>query len=282
MSLTDYMQILSYLKQCGIKSISLTGGDVFLHPCFNGIVTAAESEQFEITLLVNSKSNHRKIIEWVRTGRKMNLTFSDLSHMSKEFVQTLFTSCDDLKNVHFIITVMDQINSDIISFIHLLNDYKIVPEVNLAFLDYQTASYIDHLESCVQELVFLTLQGEIKVTSEYVTALIADYVRGHATVRCSIHERFKVDLNGNVYLCPFLYKEEHSVYNVFSHQRKNQRVNIEKVFLDRKGSSPCDCCELFDLCLGGCPLCSFYGEKYSKQHCRIIKKALCAIKQILG
>ncbi len=280
LSLEDYMAIISYIKENRISSVSLTGGDVFMNPFLAEIVAITENEGLMVTLLANAKSNQSKIIKWINSGRRINLTFSDFSEESRRFVYKLLSNCESTKKIYFVITYMNQSFEEVHAFINLLNGFNIMPEVNMSFLDESTYMFRENLANVLEKLILLTLQGQIKIISEYVTATIRDYVNEKVMFRCSLNKRLKIDIDGNLFPCPFLYKREHAIRNVINGDNLKNIVTVEHIINKRKKSS-CGQCERFDSCLGGCPLGYFYGALFNGQHCFLYNVAVKTIEMLM-
>ena len=171
LSLDDYMIILEFIKTKEIDGVSFTGGDVFMNPFLEEIIKKTEEEGLITTLLANAKSDQNKLIKWVNSGRRLNLTFSGLDEIDNQFFHKLISECKRIDKIHFIITYMNQSYEDLCSFIYLLNGVGLIPEINMTFLDKSTSIFRNNLANAIEKLIIMTLQGQIKISCEYVTAV---------------------------------------------------------------------------------------------------------------
>ena len=280
-SLDDYMTILRFIKTQGIDVVSLTGGDVFMNPFLKEIVKRTEKEGLIVTLLANARSDPDKLIEWINSGRMLNLTFAGLDERDNQFFHKLISECKRIEKVHFIITYMNQSFEDMCSFIYLMNGVGLVPEINMAFLDKSTVIFQNSMANTIEKLIIMTMQGKIRITCEYVTAAIRDYVTGKTEFRCSLNKRLKIDINGNLFPCSFLYKEEHALQNIINGITYGKTLLCENIVEARRKNSPCNQCEKFDLCRGGCPIGYFYGDLFNAQHCFFYNVAYKTIEMLM-
>ena len=281
LSLDDYMIILEFIKTKEIDGVSFTGGDVFMNPFLEEIIKKTEEEGLITTLLANAKSDQNKLIKWVNSGRRLNLTFSGLDEIDNQFFHKLISECKRIDKIHFIITYMNQSYEDLCSFICLLNGVGLIPEINMTFLDKSTSIFRNNLANAIEKLIIMTLQGQIKISCEYVTAAIRDYVTGKTEFRCSLNKRLKIDINGNLFACSFLYKKEHAIQNIINEITYEKPVLCENIVEKRRKNFPCNQCKKFELCRGGCPIEYFYGNLFNDQHCFLYNVAFKTIEMLM-
>lgn len=281
LTIDNYNNILKFVDDNGISEISLTGGDVFLNPFLPEMIRIARASGKSVTLLANANANREDICNWIISGGKINLTFSDFGARSIALVNFLCVECSSIKNVHFVITVMNQSCDELCTFIRFLNAFNITPEVNFAFLNEKTYIFLESMLFTIERLIILTLQGSIKIVSEYVTAAIKDYVNCKSEIRCSLNKKSKIDVYGNLFPCPFLYKKEHALQNIITGEFYRESVACQNIIRLREKFSACGKCKFFEVCKGGCPVEYFYGNLFNEHHCKLIHKSYRTIELLL-
>lgn len=281
LSVDDYMSILHFIKTQEVDAVSFTGGDVFMNSYLEEIIKRTEKEGLMVTLLANAKSDQNKLIKWINSGRRLNLTFSGLDEKDTQFFYKLISECKKIEKVHFIITYMNQSSENLYSFIRLMNEFDLIPEINMAFLDETTLRFQDDMAKVIEKLIIMTFRGEINISCEYVTAAIRDYVIEKTDFRCSLNKRLKIDINGNLFPCSFLYKNEHALKNIINDITYGEILLTEKIIDERKKNSQCNQCEKFNVCQGGCPIGYFYGELFNTQHCFLYNIAFKTIEMVM-
>jgi len=292
-SLDDFKIVIDNLNDLQIKLCILTGGETLLHPQLFELLDYAQ-KNYDGDLILNtngfllSEDIAKKLADYNLLHLHLSLDGTkDIHNKIRQNNQSFDKVIEATKTaqkyglkVEYLCTVMQWNLHDIPNIIALAKELNV--KVNLKRL-IPSSKFI-------QENLVLT-NKDVKQLEKYVKE--SNYSKVFIdTCYCDIKSKFKgcllnttqlcsIDVEGNIFICPFLHEKEFHLGNILKGDRLRQ-IYDDYYKNGRKFSygqqdleHPCRSCKKFNTCKGGCRADAFYLTKN-----RFARDSLCSLEDL--
>lgn len=289
-----WKEIIDIVSENNVASISVTGGEPFLHPNIMNIIKHIKSKQIGISLLTNGLLLDDGMIDFLsivlnkktdvikisiddiydnytrfRNGADFDILIQNICKLKKKNIPIQATMVvTDINFTHMIDVYLFCIEHkiDTIRFMplfeHEMSDLKCAKDDEL-LLEFD--KILSHYYACNDDIAIISdplplsysLLTWLEETqpSIYKKLSIDKFVCPAGVVSCEIDE------NGFVYPCSYLNMEELVIGNILDEDFRDKWKNSVKwkSFRNRNPNNEvCLGCKQKSNCLGGCPASSFY------------------------
>lgn len=256
----DLRVIVHFAKANGIQNIVLSGGEPLLHSRFFEIVNILKDEDINVTVITNGMLLDEDMVAFLSFANcRIKCTLESMNDITRvlPFIE---------KKEYLKMTVINHIYHrqstngfrEMIDYVQ--TNYKIVSDINFAFDMGRTC--ID--ENVIQKMLEIAIWAiEKKITGNY--SLIGHYIsiplenyftfKSLRCFNCSICHQIKIDINGNVFPCPYFTQKANTIGNIYkSFELDETKKNgyIETLYTRIDENSSCSCCKWKLFCGGGC------------------------------
>lgn len=254
-SLEQLCFIKNILKRENISKIAFTGGEPLIYSKLDAALELFDD--FEITIITNGYALTPNIINKIKQ-KKINLRIT-LDFTPKAWkIRDLIIQNDYLKNTIFQITIYNEDLSEIKTFVEKWCKTTIPLQINYAMFKgkatYSSQNILHFLELS-KYLILKILLYNWSISGTYIDLIISNYYTNHkCTPDCSLCEVIKIDIDGNVFPCPFMTEETFIAGNIYLNTYKNisNNMNNIKSELENCRKTYCTSCKWKKKCKGGC------------------------------
>lgn len=259
---------LSFLDVSGIEGLALTGGEPILHPKFNQILEAACKHVPNVTVFSNGIAIDRTLCElFVSKGVMVNYSFD--YHDSKNF--SILQRLISLLPPSLLTVSLVYSGENVSDFIDCLQNIRIhfSGDVYVNYAQFKghakySSEALYNMVSLSKQLILLNMKSGIRIKGQYISDPIVNYFRksAYTTFNCSICNNLKLDINGNVFPCPFFTDSSFTLGSImsdinsqsFSSVIQTRSKHLKSLLYDRIANSKCERCKWVSFCGGGCLL----------------------------
>lgn len=279
MPLNDVKNVIDQLSDFGVFILGLTGGETLMHPNILEIIKYATSKRMQITMNSNGTL----------------LTYDLAKKLKENGLNSLHISIDGRKEHHNSIRGTEYAFDKSIEALKIAKEVGLNPTIfnvvlknNIEDVDYML-DLAKELDVAINIRRFIPIgrganEQALMLDSDDVTHLlntIDSHINKNVIIdRCYIFNSRKANCrtcnktvctitkDGNLFPCPYVQADELKLGNIFSNNIKDLYCNIDKhIFLDvhkENLSDPCNSCNDFDICYGGCRATAYICNNKSR------------------
>ena len=277
-------RLLDECKQSGITSVSLSGGEPFLHPDIDEILIKLEELCMRAIIISNlSYVSIEKAVDLASYGHLLQITFDSPEEHENDI--TRGDGSYDL-NIELIERFKQEglLDSIILRYNVNKNNFNKTEDIIRLALDYGTKSidlsllfrsgrgssykYVFDYNNDLQEIASLMTQFHL-FKERYKTKINITYSKLNDQLGCVLFGEGdlligpKIEPNGDVYICQLFSGKENSIGNVHKATLKtilksdSARRLVDLIRKRKQIQSECGNCAFTDVCMCGCPAVSY-------------------------
>lgn len=265
-SVQEVNNVLALIQQLKIKHVALTGGEPILHPCFKGILKSLRSIVDNVTVFTNGIACNTTVCEYI-TERDCSINYSfDLDDpLSESYLRKLRSAVSDNRITVSVVYNGQDVGQTIKQIAGIRNYFSGDVQVNIAQFKGHAAYSSEAVEKMLEIakiLVGYRMQGVLSVTGQHISVPINNYFSPSRAISfgCSIGNSLKVDIDGNIFPCPFFTSAVFSIGNAYKHSYPpidmGKILMLKELLFSRvEHVTKCIECKWRFFCGGGCLVC---------------------------
>lgn len=283
-SLEDFKIVIDNLNDLQIKLCILTGGETLLHPQLFEILDYAEDNyKGDLILNTNAYILNEKIIKKLAKYRLMHLHISldgteaihnkirQNKNSFKTVIQATKTAQKYGIKVEFLCTVMKWNINDIPNIIQIAKKFN--TKINFKRLIPSNKFIQDNLVLSSDEVKQLEIYiKQSNYDKAYIDTCYCDIKSKSKGCLLNTTQLCSIDVNGNVFICPFLHEKDFHLGNIFKDEKLRDIYNAyykngrKFSFTQQDLEHPCSSCKKFNKCKGGCRADAYYltGNRFKR------------------
>lgn len=286
MSLDSFIKMVDSLKKAEIYKITLTGGEIFTHSDCLKMIEYVKNRGFVMAIQTNGSLLDENIIYFLTNYlEKTDWIQISLDGTSIEEYYEMRNSMafdDVIKNIHLLVTNNINVRINMVVTNKNYNQIKRLYDMVKSY-GVKNISFTPLFGTCCEsENIYLpTDENILKCFYEVIEANLKDDVNiiidpfavpwGSKELHCydipmgdlmcpAGKTSCEIDVNGDVYPCPFLFNDSHYMGNIFKDSMETIWGNeILDKLRNEKWVTSGDCfeCDDYENCMGGCYAMAF-------------------------
>lgn len=265
--------VFTFIVNNGIQGVAITGGEPVLYPNFSYLIKELYKIVNSITVFTNGIGLHDGLYESIAEDRiYVNYSFDYDDIRNFEILENMM-SFIPTNNLKVSLVYNGQEIEDFVECIrHIRKLFSGEIQINYAQFKGH-AIYSDRVVSRMIELskrlIKYNQTEALRIEGQYISAPVNSYFHQYkeSSFNCSICNNLKIDIDGNIFPCPFFTELKYcigSVKNYSEPQKLSDNIilkNMKKKLFSRIYSGKCSICKWNKLCGGGCLLCLETGDE---------------------
>ena len=261
--------VLGFIKKTNVRGVAVSGGEPLLHPDFESLVHQIYKSVNNITVFTNGIGfNFELYKEIAKDHVTINYSFDYDDPLNYSLLERFisFMPLDRLK------VSMVYSGQNVESFLNCIIRIRQIfhGDFQINYVHFKghamfEKTLISNMIEISKKLIDLNLRENLCINGQYVSEPINNYFEQLpvTSFNCSICRNIKIDVNGNIFPCPFFTNYEYclgtvenfNLADLSSPSESGICGMLRNKLYSRVFTPKCSVCRWSDLCGGGCLVC---------------------------
>lgn len=257
-SFNNLSLIKSKLETIGVKNIVFSGGEPLIYSHLEKAIRLFKD--FNITIITNGYNLNKN---WISFFKKESINLRITLDLTEKYddIFNIINENEFVDNVIFQITVYDEELKLLQYFLtNWHNKYHLPLEINYSMFKGKATKHdaiVNNYVDLSKFIIMRTLMDNFKMYGQYTSLILSNYLNEEKQrngIDCSICDIIKININGEIYPCPFMTESSYICGNIYKSDMDEVTINMNTVKsnLIKKRKDFCDDCKWIHDCKGGC------------------------------